>query len=75
MATRKWTSADIEAKGLKVSNSTTLKPPKSVELKTKQVPASFALGRLKEGEMNKTEAAYSQLLELRKRKGFVQVGE
>lgn len=33
--------------------------------------ASFALGRLKVGMMNKTESAYAQLLETRKRLGEV----
>ena len=64
-----WSSADI--KGLKVSNSTPLKPPNSGELKNKQMPASFALGRMKSGKMNKTEAAYAQLLELKKHTGEI----
>lgn len=71
MKSTRWTAADIEAKGLKISNSTILKLPKSVELNMKQVPASFALGRLKNGEMNKTEAAYANYLELLKRTGEV----
>lgn len=57
-----WTSNDV--KGLKVANSTPIK-------QVKQIPASFALGRLKSGKMNKTEAAYAQLLELRKHIGEV----
>lgn len=32
---------------------------------------AFALGRLKSGQMNKTEAAYGQHLELRKRAGEI----
>lgn len=31
----------------------------------------YALGRLKAGQMNKTEAAYAQVLELRKRAGEI----
>lgn len=34
-------------------------------------PATQALGRLKSGTMNKTEAAYAQYLDLRKRNGEV----
>lgn len=34
-------------------------------------PARFALGRMKAGKQNKTETAYGQLLELRKRAGEV----
>ena len=60
--------ADIEAKGLKVSNSIGLKPSKSAELKQ---PKSFALGRMKQGKMNKTETAYSNLLEFKKGLGEV----
>lgn len=37
----------------------------------KQRRASFALGRLKTGSMNKTEIAYGQHLELRKQAGEV----
>lgn len=65
---KRWTQDDIDRLGLKVSNSTGLKPSNSVELKK---PASFALGRLKQGEMNKTEAAYANLLETKKRIGEV----
>ena len=54
----RWTLADIEK----------LNPSKSVNLKN---PSSFALGRLKAGKMNKTETAYSNLLELKKRTGDV----
>lgn len=57
-----WTAADIEK----------LKVAKPVGLKAKpSQPASFALGRLKEGQMNKTEAAYANYLELLKRTGEV----
>lgn len=65
---KRWTQEDIDKLGLKVSNSTGLNPSNSVELKK---PASFALGRLKQGEMNKTEAAYANLLETKKRIGEV----
>ena len=34
-------------------------------------PKHYALGRLKAGQMNKTEAAYAQTLELRKRAGEI----
>ena len=57
-----WTAADIDK--LKVVK------PGGVKVKSNQ-PASFALGRLKEGQMNKTEAAYAQLLELKKHTGDV----
>ena len=68
----RWTMADIEAKNLKVSNSIGLKPPKSVELKSsKTQPASFAVGRMKAGKMNKTEIAYSKYLEVQKQFGDV----
>lgn len=66
--TTRWTEADIKRKGLKVSNSTPLKPPKSVELKQ---PPAFALGRMKQGKMNKTEAAYAKYLEVQKQFGHV----
>ena len=57
-----WTAADIDK--LKVAK------PGALKVKSNQ-PASFALGRLKEGQMNKTEAAYAQYLELKKHIGDV----
>ena len=57
-----WTAADIDK--LKVAK------PGALKIKSNQ-PASFALGRLKEGQMNKTETAYAQLLELKKHTGDV----
>lgn len=68
---KRWTLEDINNKGLKLSNSTTLNPSKSVELKLNNQPASFALGRMKSGEMNKTEIAYANYLESKKRIGEV----
>lgn len=40
-------------------------------MRTGYINKSFAVGRLKTGQMNKTEAAYSQHLELCKREGSV----
>lgn len=37
----------------------------------KNIPASFALGRIKAGKMNKTEAAYAKYLEALKQSGEV----
>lgn len=37
----------------------------------RNTPKQYALGRLKTGEMNKTEQAYADLLELRKQAGEV----
>lgn len=64
----KWTLKDIESKGLKVANSNHLKTRNPIA--TKQ-PASFALGRMKAGKMNKTEAAYANYLETQKQFGDV----
>lgn len=60
----RWTQADIDR----------LQQPKlrdSRVFSQKQQPASFALGRLKAGTMNKTEAAYSKYLETQKQFGDV----
>jgi hypothetical protein len=67
----KWTMADIESKGLKVSNSKGLKNEPAQKMHKLDQPASFALGRLKVGTMNKTEAAYANYLELQKHMGKV----
>jgi hypothetical protein len=61
-----WTLADIERlqqKGAKVN----------LPLKNSTVnqPASFALGRMKAGAMNKTESAYAKHLEVQKQFGNV----
>lgn len=64
----RWTQKDIESKGLKVANSNHLKTRNPIA--TKQ-PASFALGRLKAGNMNKTEIAYSKHLETLKHAGEI----
>lgn len=73
---RRWKIDDIREKGLKiidttlkVSNSTHLKHPNSGEFKK---PVSFALGRMKAGKMNKTEAAYAKYLETQKQFGDVE---
>jgi hypothetical protein len=64
MGTR-WTEQDLKNKNLKVSNSTPFQA-------AKKQPASFALGRLKQGVMNKTEIAYSKYLENQKQFGSVE---
>jgi hypothetical protein len=64
MSTR-WTSEDIKQKGLQISG------PLNSAVKVNIQPASFALGRLTTGKMNKTEIAYADLLEMRKRIGEV----
>ena len=56
-----WTAADIDK----------LKVAKPGALKQTPMNKLFALGRLKGGEMNKTEAAYAKLLELKKHTGDV----
>lgn len=77
MATSKWTNEQYEAlmkkRGVQVEKpvvNITKNIPKA-EPESKKMPASFALGRMKEGEMNKTEAAYANYLELQKRIGEV----
>lgn len=65
----RWTQKDIESKGLKVANSNHLKTRNPIA--TKQ-PASFALGRMKAGKMNKTETAYAKHLEMQKMFGNVE---
>lgn len=68
---KRWTADDIEKLGLKVSEATPLNPQKSGDLKPNNEPAAFALGRMKSGEMNKTEIAYANYLETKKRIGEV----
>jgi len=55
-----WTQEDID----RVNN-------KAVKKVNKTQPASFALGRLKSGKMNKTEIAYCNYLEKQKQFGDV----
>ena len=62
---KRWTLEDIESKGLKITNS-----QKVVSSSEKQ-PAPFAIGRLKSGQMNKTESAYGKYLEVQKQFGDV----
>lgn len=66
----RWTLEDIQKKGLKISSSE--KPNNSIPAVKNNQPASFALGRLKQGQMNKTEAAYARHLEVLKQVGKVQ---
>ena len=66
--TSKWTIQQYEALMKKRGLSSTA--PEPIKQKSNQ-PASFALGRMKEGEMNKTEVAYANYLELMKRTGEV----
>ena len=65
----RWTMDDIKSRGLKI-----VEPARPVNfqipVQSKQ-PASFALGRMKAGKMNKTEAAYAGYLEALKRTGDV----
>lgn len=66
----KWTKADIDklkVRGIKVSDPGDLNQSKPQAPQ----PAAFALGRLKEGEMNKTEALYAKFLEIQKFSGEV----
>lgn len=66
----RWTLQDVErfeAKKGNMSNSTQLITAKSQQFK----PASFALGRMKSGKMNKTETAYAGYLETLKQSGKV----
>ena len=69
MAKNRFTQADIDrlrVKGVKVIDTTT--PSNTTGIKQS---ASFALGRLKAGAMNKTEAAYANYLEKQKQFGDV----
>jgi hypothetical protein len=79
MSTR-WTLKDIEQVQAKqknckntVENSATLKADTQINCKNtiNNQPASFALGRLKSGEMNKTEIAYANYLNVLKKAGEV----
>lgn len=65
---KRWTIEDIQKRGLKVVDSSTIRP---VNTRDTNKPASFALGRMKAGKMNKTEAAYAGYLEASKIAGDV----
>lgn len=60
----RWTQEDLE----RLSQNITIPKPKPT---TPQQQASFALGRLKAGKMNKTEAAYDKYLQDLKHTGDV----
>lgn len=62
---RRWTMDDIQRKDLKIAGTY----PISSTVQKK--PASFALGRMKAGKMNKTESAYAKYLETQKQFGEV----
>lgn len=63
----RWTLEDIKSKGLRVIPSTNIPGEK----KQLQKPASYALGRMKAGKMNKTEAAYAKYLSALKEDGEI----
>lgn len=66
MANR-WTQADIDRLGLKVKDQ----PAKPIEQPKSPLAAMQALGRMKAGEMNKTEQRYADHLNLLKSQGAV----
>jgi len=70
MSTR-WTEEDIKRLGLKVTETKPSAEKKTIHSPSSNQPASFALGRLATGTMNKTEAAYARRLELLKYTGDV----
>lgn len=68
-----WNIDDIkrlESSG-KIKGFVCQKPEKNSTKQAKNIPASHALGRLKAGNMNKTEAAYAKYLEAMKDAGDV----
>ena len=68
-----WNIDDIkrlESSG-KIKGFVYQKPEKNSTKQAKNIPASYALGRLKAGNMNKTEAAYAKYLETLKETGEV----
>lgn len=70
MSGQRWTMDDIREKGLKVIDTT--KPiNKAGKIIPNNIPASFALGRMKAGKMNKTELQYAARLEALKQAGEV----
>jgi len=63
----RWTQSDIDnirEKGLRVIST-------GASTKQTNMPASFALGRMKSGKMNKTERRYAKHLEVLKQSGEV----
>ena len=75
MSTR-WTIEDLKRRGLKISekgNFISKIDEKNTEINQKfpDKPASFALGRMKAGKMNKTERHYADHLEALKMAGEV----
>ena len=66
---KRLTLQEAEQLGYIPKNSQPIKPPNLGSLKQ---PASFALGRMKAGNMNKTEAAYAKHLEVLKQVGKIQ---
>lgn len=68
-----WNIDDIkilESSG-KIKGFVFQKPEKKSTKQAKNIPASHALGRLKAGNMNKTEAAYAKYLEALREAGEV----
>lgn len=62
--TTRWTQADLDnlrEKGIRQINT-----------RAKSQPASFALGRMKAGKMNKSEALYAKHLDVLKQIGSIQ---
>lgn len=68
-----WNIDDIkrlESSG-KIKGFVCQKPEKNSTKQAKNIPASHALGRMKAGKMNKTEAAYAKYLSALKEDGEV----
>jgi hypothetical protein len=65
----RWTMEDIKEKGLRVINTQKPNMSNSTPLNSRQ--RYEAVGRMKSGDMNKTEAAYANYLEVQKRIGEV----
>lgn len=64
-----WTEEDVKRHNERVNKGRKAKPEKPAETGTQKMQA---LGRLKTGEMNKTEARFAQYLDLQKHAGAVQ---
>jgi len=72
---KRFTQSDIDNlrhKGLRVVDAGAGGAKKPAAKPQHTIPASFALGRLKAGNMNKTESAYHQYLEALKAAGEVE---